>query len=61
MDEPGKIFQLKRLMASVHELAELAWPEQIPIEATDVILEIQVQACLILDLPDNLDLTDGSI
>jgi hypothetical protein len=61
MDEPGKMYQLRAIMTLVHELAGLAWPDITPADALGVIVDIQAQVCVALDLPDDLDLTDGTI
>jgi hypothetical protein len=61
MDEPGKIFELQQIMARVHELTALAWPDQTPFEALGLIIDIQQAVCRALDLPEDLDLTDGRV
>jgi len=61
MDKPGKIFALRQIMASVHELAALAWPAGMPPNALGVIIDIQQHACKALGLPEDLDLTSGDI
>ena len=59
MDRPGKMFQLKKIMKSVHDLAALAWPDATPQEAVRVIIDIQQHACKALGLPEDLDLMTG--
>ena len=57
MDDPGKIFELKKVMSSVHALADKAWPDGIPEDATRIIIDIQEHTCKALGLPDDTDLT----
>ena len=61
MDRPGKIFALQQIMASVHELATLAWPNETPRDALGIIVDIQQRACKALGLPEDLDLTSGDM
>ena len=60
MDVPGKMFQLGKIMHSVHELAALAWPNGMPQEALDHVLDIQQHACKALGLPEDTALTAGN-
>ena len=57
MDIPGKIFELKKIMGSVHALADKAWPDGIPEDATRLIIDIQEQFCKAVGLPEDTDLT----
>jgi hypothetical protein len=60
-DRPAKIFHLRTIMANVHVLAAIAWPDGMPIEALAAMIDIQSSACKALGLPEDLPLTDGTI
>ena len=59
MDVPGKMFELGKIMHSVHKLAALAWPDATPQEAVRLIIDIQQHACKALGLPEDTDLMIG--
>jgi len=61
MDDPGKMFHLRAIMASAHALAERAWPDETPEDVAGLLIDIQQAACKALGLPEDVDLTDGSI
>jgi len=47
------------IMAKVHALAELAWPDETPSKALDAIIDIQIEAADALGLPEGMDLMTG--
>ena len=61
VDISGKMFDLRSIMAAAHALADRAWPDQIPEDASRMLIDVQIAACKALGLPEDLDLTDGSI
>jgi hypothetical protein len=61
MDKYAKMFHLRSIMRSVHELAAIPWPDGMPKEALDCVIDIQAQVLLALKLPDDTPLTDGTL
>ena len=57
MDIPGKMFHLRSIMASAHALAEADKSDDVE----GLLIDIQQAACKALGLPEDTDLTDGSI
>lgn len=53
------LVKLDAIMAAAHELAELAWPDKQPEEATRRLIGIQMAACRALDMPEDLPLRVG--
>jgi hypothetical protein len=60
-----KLRSLCRIMATVHELADYAWPRNdegvspMTPDALRLIIDVQMQASKALGLPDDLDLMTG--
>ena len=50
------MFELQQIMAAVHELAALAWPDELPLAAVQRIIDVQEVTCRALGLPEDLDL-----
>ena len=50
---------LDAIMEAVHELAELAWPDKQPEEATRALLNVQNVVCRELYMPEDLPLRTG--
>lgn len=51
---------LDAIMAAAHALAELAWPDTQPEEATRRLIDIQIAVCKALAMPEDLPLRSGS-
>ena len=53
------LIALDAIMAAAHALAELAWPDKQPEEATRRLLDIQIAACRALAIDEDIPLRVG--